>query len=344
MENINVPDGKFEMVITGNTKLESPVPVPYFSWHDFQFMYPMKPKTADALAAAFISNCAFPKRNAMVRDLQKYMKVHSFGRCEHNKEETSGGGGKRGKKIDILQTYKFSLAFENSETDDYISEKFFGSLQAGSVPVYIGAPNIKFFAPDCGKFGPGKPWKSRAVIWAGDYDFDAKKLAEYLLYLDGNDTAYNEYLQWKVEGYSGDFKAMVDLTAKTHTACRQCILGTDWIRYKNGIGKYDENIKVYEPGNDGDGKWFYVRERGMYRFTKIKLEENTLESFIRSVLIAIKPKPTNYWKNNDHPNFSRIGPALYAVYHIPSKHVIHSDVAIQNLPEYAELEVIFVSP
>ena len=70
------------------------------------------------------------------------------------------------------------MAFENSETDDYITEKFFGTLVSGSVPVYIGAPNVKFFAPDTGPY----PWQSHSVIWAGDYGFDAQKLAKHLLY------------------------------------------------------------------------------------------------------------------------------------------------------------------
>eukprot|EP00954_Amorphochlora_amoebiformis_P023373 1359591-Amorphochlora_amoeboformis.AAC.1 len=34
------------------------------------------------------------------------------------------------RKINNLKRFKFSLAFENSETPDYITEKFFGSLVA----------------------------------------------------------------------------------------------------------------------------------------------------------------------------------------------------------------------
>ena len=121
----------------------------------------------------------------MVRDLQKYgVTVDSYGRCEHNKEEERNLGGRERTKIDLLSTHKFSLAFENSETNDYISEKYFGTLVSGSIPVYIGAPNIKFFAPDAGNAdvgGPSKPWKTHSIIYAGDFDFDAQKLANYLL-------------------------------------------------------------------------------------------------------------------------------------------------------------------
>lgn len=170
-------------------------------------------------------------------------------------------------------------------------------------------------------------------------------------YLDGNDTAYNEYIKWKYNGFSGDFKALIELTSGTHTNCRQCILATDWSRYKNGNTKtMDQPKQIFDythgdgdgDNNDSDNKWIFVRERGMYRFVLIRIEENTLEMLTKNILQSIKPKKVNRWKNNDHPNYERIGPALYAIYHIPTKHVINSDQVIQNLQNYVELEVIFV--
>lgn len=37
-------------------------------------------------------------------------------------------------KVDTLKRYKFSLAFENSDEEDYVTEKYFQSLVAG---IYI---------------------------------------------------------------------------------------------------------------------------------------------------------------------------------------------------------------
>lgn len=34
-------------------------------------------------------------------------------------------------KVETLKHYKFSLAFENSNEEDYVTEKFFQSLVAG---------------------------------------------------------------------------------------------------------------------------------------------------------------------------------------------------------------------
>lgn len=41
------------------------------------------------------------------------------------------------KKVEALKHYKFSLAFENSNEEDYVTEKFFQSLVAGIYPDYI---------------------------------------------------------------------------------------------------------------------------------------------------------------------------------------------------------------
>lgn len=35
-------------------------------------------------------------------------------------------------KVDTLKRYKFSLAFENSNEEDYVTEKYFQSLVAGN--------------------------------------------------------------------------------------------------------------------------------------------------------------------------------------------------------------------
>jgi alpha(1,3/1,4) fucosyltransferase len=46
-------------------------------------------------------------------------------------------------KKDVLNRYRFAICFENArEIEDYITEKLFDCLLAGTIPVYWGAPNI----------------------------------------------------------------------------------------------------------------------------------------------------------------------------------------------------------
>lgn len=51
------------------------------------------------------------------------------------------------QKIITLRNYKFVLCFENSVFPGYVTEKFFDALFAGTVPVYLGAPNVERYIP-----------------------------------------------------------------------------------------------------------------------------------------------------------------------------------------------------
>lgn len=52
------------------------------------------------------------------------------------------------QKIEVLKNYKFSICFENAKgIEGYITEKIFDCFIAGSVPIYLGAPNISSFIP-----------------------------------------------------------------------------------------------------------------------------------------------------------------------------------------------------
>jgi alpha(1,3/1,4) fucosyltransferase len=51
-------------------------------------------------------------------------------------------------KIETHRDYNFSICFENSSgIDGYITEKIFDVLQSGSIPIYLGAPNISNYIP-----------------------------------------------------------------------------------------------------------------------------------------------------------------------------------------------------
>lgn len=55
------------------------------------------------------------------------------------------------KKVDVLKYYRFCFAYENIQSvPGYITEKIFDCFQAGTVPIYWGAPNIsKYIPPGC---------------------------------------------------------------------------------------------------------------------------------------------------------------------------------------------------
>ncbi len=82
------------------------------------------------------------------------VQVDSYGKCLRNARfpdgtEPSGTSSHPASPlVPLMAEYKFVLAFENAQEQDYVTEKFYIPLLAGSVPVYLGAPNAAAFAPD----------------------------------------------------------------------------------------------------------------------------------------------------------------------------------------------------
>ena len=71
-------------------------------------MAPLREKRAEAVA--FISNCGAQSfRLEAVQQLGQAVRVDSYGACEHN-SDTDGA-----TKEDVLPSYRFTLAFENSQ-------------------------------------------------------------------------------------------------------------------------------------------------------------------------------------------------------------------------------------
>jgi len=186
-------------------RLDSDVPIPY-AYEFFDFKKPALPtkekgKNGRGLAAVFISNCfARNKRMEFLNQLMKHMKVDSFGFCSNNKDvyEEDEGDNNWNTKMNTIRKYKFTLAFENSNDRDYVTEKFFQPLEAGSVPVFFGTSNIADFAPP------------NSYINAKDFE-SPKELAKYLKMLDKNDEEYEKYLEWKKKGLGDNLNHVIEV-------------------------------------------------------------------------------------------------------------------------------------
>ncbi|PIK36730.1 putative alpha-(1,3)-fucosyltransferase 6-like [Apostichopus japonicus] len=129
-------------------------------------------------------------RHGFVHDLEKLLSVDTYGKCGKLSICSATWEANCSLKFDnLMKTYKFGLALENSCCKEYITEKFWNMLSLGTVPVVIGPPLeglVKLAPPN-------------SFIHADQFE-SMDKMAEYLLYLDGNDTAYKEYFTWKREG------------------------------------------------------------------------------------------------------------------------------------------------
>eukprot|EP01049_Picozoa_sp_SAG25_P008451 SAG25_NODE_761_length_5514_cov_23.676822_3_plen_451_part_00 len=170
------------------------------------------------LAVWIASNCAEPRlgrvqslaqalRRLAGRDADATRLLASHGACLRNRpwpsDEALGHPVHGSRKMALLRRYKFTLAYENSRAKGYVTEKFFQPLVAGSVPVYWGAPDVAQFAPH-----------THSYIDASTFR-DADALAQHLLYLDRNDTAYQEYLAWKQDAAAGNWRQEFRAAAAT---------------------------------------------------------------------------------------------------------------------------------
>ena len=207
--------------------------------------------------------------------------------------------------------------------------------EAGAVPVVIGAPNIKFFAPDTTPY----PYESSSLIHCRDYGDDARAIAKLLLELDGNDDAYQRMLEWKTKGYSDDFKALMDLT-DVHSSCRACISIADERRKIYGPNAYDRRSMTMSE-NEG-GFALYVRERGSYAMHRLEFDARpAFKHLVAAVLKSVTARAKNLWKHNDDKRGS-LPVRVYAVYTPQSRLPVLGDFDVACLGDGAELEVIFV--
>jgi len=91
----------------------------------------------------------------------------------------------------IIGTYKFMLAMENTIMAGYTTEKLFMTMMMPVVVVYYGAIN----APNI--------TKTPSYIRASDFA-TPKALADYLLYLDAHDDEYLKYHAWRTDASQFD--------------------------------------------------------------------------------------------------------------------------------------------
>jgi len=224
------------------------------------------------------------------------------------------------EKMNLTASYKFVCAFENSNSTDYASEKLFMGFAAGTIPVHMGFPQVH-------KFGPSP----KSIISVHDFESPAA-LAKYLKYLDGNKTAYMEYVDWKEKGVSTQFRALVDLS-NVHSFCRLCIRIGDLYRWRFGESfeagnPWDENNKQVA---NSDPKYLKlkIRERGKFWLRDIYLVALTVEEL----------------EDRVYENFERSSndAIIYDIYTIKDRNVkIKTDEDLKQLQYGTEIEFYYV--
>jgi hypothetical protein len=104
------------------------------------------PAEKTELCCAFMSSgFNASRRQEYLASLMHHVDVASFGRVQNNRRIADDGG--RMSKLAVMRRFRYAIAFENSRETDYVTEKFFDPLGVGTIPIYLGAPNIGEFCP-----------------------------------------------------------------------------------------------------------------------------------------------------------------------------------------------------
>lgn len=220
-EQLKLLDNTFNLTIT--YQQDSDVRIPYGKY----WLLPGKAlmrrtkkkldymKGKKKLIAWMASNCkTSSRREEYVRQLQKYIPIDIYGKCGNFSTGIESANGFR--KV-IARRYLFYIAFENSDCDDYISEKFWNSLHIGIIPIVRGLrSNYKKFAP------PNSYIQVESFV-------SPEQLAAHLKEISQNSTLFHQYHQWRLL-YDANYKFftsnkewMCDLCREVHTSPRKTV-------------------------------------------------------------------------------------------------------------------------
>jgi hypothetical protein len=141
--------------------------------------------------AFMYSNQRAKARKVFCIKLMDYKKVDCLGKIMRNteiikvrKDDEFFTSNWRGQAMNIYKDYKFVIAFENSSSLGYLTEKILLPLSVGSIPIYWGAPDVKdYINPEC-------------FINVNDFD-SFEDCIEYVKKVDNDDELYQKYINAK---------------------------------------------------------------------------------------------------------------------------------------------------
>lgn len=187
---------------------------------------PIPKKSSEKFAVFYSNNCGIGgarNRTAYIKELMQYIPIDSYGDCLNNKDlpsefagmkeelkdDTKHGEGIK-KLIKLYSQYKFVISFERNNVTDFVTQKLMLGFQAGSLNIYMGAPNVQSWLPG-----------DNSIIRTDKYQ-DPKHLSDYLHQLDQSDDEYNTYFKWKKNGLSKNFEDKMSKCVFYNSHCRLC--------------------------------------------------------------------------------------------------------------------------
>lgn len=146
----------------------------------------------------FVSNCKAQARLNLALEISKLYPVYIFGRCSqslgdsessyahlHIIKDSCASGSECEREQ--LESFKYYLAFENTNCSDYVTEKVWRSLGKSIIPIVLQPARdsyARYRLP------------SKSIIHMQDFDNSPKRLVDYLNRIDASFPLYYEHLKW----------------------------------------------------------------------------------------------------------------------------------------------------
>ncbi|CAF0780441.1 unnamed protein product [Didymodactylos carnosus] len=204
-------------------------------------------------------NCnAKSGRTEYMSEFMKHIDVDSWGACMRNKGDLppdiiriQGGKGDDFWNLNWIQAkmalssnYLFTIAIENSLTYDYVTEKLWQPLVAGSVPIYLGARNIEDWLP-C----------KNCIIDLRQFK-TPKEAAEFVRKVATNKSLYQTYHRWRSQPVLKQFQNIINYFDYSRKYSMECIV-CDMAHDINILGKnpYSNIRKILSSLNPFEWVW-----------------------------------------------------------------------------------------
>ena len=195
-------------------------------------------------------------RGDFFKKLCEYKRVESPGSYLNNMDGNTGVSRKNGSKSDLQKKCKFTLCFESTKHEGFVTEKISDAFCADTIPVYYGSDEAKNI------FNP------KSFIHCSDYEsFD--KVIEKIIELDNDDEKYLEMLRQPIFNDDDYYnKKMAEAEAFVKNIFSQPVEKA-YRRSMVYLPKYHENY-INRVLNCDDDKEYSIKHKAKIIFNKLK--------------------------------------------------------------------------
>lgn len=130
-------------------------------------------------------------RNNFFKELSKYKKIDSPGRCMNNMlpigshrdaKKSRGSNNWVEEKLKFLNKYKFTIGFENASVSGWTTEKLTHPMLVNSIPIYFGHKDVS------------REFNTKSFINYHDFN-NLKNFVDFIIKVDNDDKLYEQILK-----------------------------------------------------------------------------------------------------------------------------------------------------